>query len=307
MDPRIYTFATPGTTRLRAEIQSGDLDISTHDAAETVVEVHPASDELARRGGRRPGLGRSPRVRRRQRGHDRLARRQVVRLRLRQVGARARPLPARDAPRPAARLGRRPRRRHLRLRARAQRLGRRRARRDHAASPSSRRAAATCAPRRCSGRPRPRPAPATCASAARAARCAPSSAPATSRSRDADGPVEAKTGSGDVRIDAVAEGSVQIKSGTGDVAIGVLPGALVRFDVTSATGDIISDLDVGDDVLPGDADGRQLESEVRTRDRRRAHPPRLATAAAARGGLAARGRRPGSSARSSSSRSPSTV
>ena len=79
---------------------------------------------------------------------------------------------------------------------------------------------------------------------------------------DAAGPVEAKTGSGDVRIEAVTEGSIQVKSGTGDITIGVRPGALVRFDVTSATGDIISDLDVGDAPLPGDADGRQLELKV---------------------------------------------
>lgn len=62
--------------------------------------------------------------------------------------------------------------------------------------------------------------------------------------------------SGDIDLDRVARGDVSIRSVSGDVSVGIAEGTRVRVDVTTVTGDLRSDVDLGD--APGDGDGGPL-------------------------------------------------
>lgn len=58
-----------------------------------------------------------------------------------------------------------------------------------------------------------------------------------------DGDATVTTASGDIRIDAASAGTVALKTVSGDIAVGVKPGTAVWLDLTSATGEAVSDLE----------------------------------------------------------------
>ncbi len=77
----------------------------------------------------------------------------------------------------------------------------------------------------------------------------------------ADGSVNATTASGDLRVGVARRGSLQVKSVSGDVSVGVASGTGVWLDLSSMSGDTVSDLDVASDAP---ATGCDLNLQVRT-------------------------------------------
>jgi DUF4097 and DUF4098 domain-containing protein YvlB len=71
-----------------------------------------------------------------------------------------------------------------------------------------------------------------------------------------------QTASGDQEIGSVAEGAVELASASGDVRVGIRRGSRVFLDIRSASGDVESELEVGDD--PGDDEGPLVELKVTT-------------------------------------------
>ena len=63
---------------------------------------------------------------------------------------------------------------------------------------------------------------------------------------DAQSDVEVKTVSGDLRVDAAQQGRIKLQSVSGDVRLGMRPGARLRIDANSVSGDITSEFDVKD-------------------------------------------------------------
>ena len=62
----------------------------------------------------------------------------------------------------------------------------------------------------------------------------------------ASGSVQATTASGDVELDRAESGRLNLKTVSGDVTVGVAPGTRVWLDLSSASGDAISELDGSD-------------------------------------------------------------
>jgi DUF4097 and DUF4098 domain-containing protein YvlB len=58
-----------------------------------------------------------------------------------------------------------------------------------------------------------------------------------------DGNATVTAASGDIRIGTASVGTLSLKTVSGDIAVGVAPGTAVWLDLTSATGDAVSDLD----------------------------------------------------------------
>src|SRR4051812_47532732 len=77
--------------------------------------------------------------------------------------------------------------------------------------------------------------------------------------RDASGSVDVHSASGDQRIDAVRAGSVSLRSASGDLTVGVVRGASVFLDARSMSGDMSSEIDLGDEAPAGDDDGPVVE------------------------------------------------
>jgi DUF4097 and DUF4098 domain-containing protein YvlB len=74
--------------------------------------------------------------------------------------------------------------------------------------------------------------------------------------------LKVRSASGDQRVDSVAQGRVDLTSASGDVRIGVRKGASVWIDARSASGEVESELDVGD--TPADDEGAAVELKVTT-------------------------------------------
>jgi hypothetical protein len=74
--------------------------------------------------------------------------------------------------------------------------------------------------------------------------------------------LKVQTASGDQEVGSIAEGPVELTSASGDVRVGIRRGSRVFLDVRSASGDVESELEVGDD--PGDDDGPLVELKVTT-------------------------------------------
>ncbi|HEY6568048.1 MAG TPA: DUF4097 family beta strand repeat-containing protein [Actinomycetota bacterium] len=70
-----------------------------------------------------------------------------------------------------------------------------------------------------------------------------------------DGDATVTAASGDIRIDSADAGTLSLKTVSGDIAVGVKPGTAVWLDLTSTTGDAVSDLDGGSEP----SDGATLE------------------------------------------------
>jgi len=61
-----------------------------------------------------------------------------------------------------------------------------------------------------------------------------------------------QTASGDQQVDSLAEGETTIKSASGDVRVGIRHGSRLWVDAQSATGEVSSELEVGDADVGGD-------------------------------------------------------
>jgi DUF4097 and DUF4098 domain-containing protein YvlB len=68
---------------------------------------------------------------------------------------------------------------------------------------------------------------------------------------EADSGLKVQTASGDQRIGSVAQGRVELTSASGDVRVGIRRGSGVWIDARSASGEVSSDLDVGDESTGG--------------------------------------------------------
>lgn len=75
------------------------------------------------------------------------------------------------------------------------------------------------------------------------------------------GRVRARTANGDLRIDEVSSGEVTVQTMSGNVDVLVRPGTQVKLDLSSHSGDVRSDLAVGEAPPPT---GTTLELRVRT-------------------------------------------
>lgn len=72
--------------------------------------------------------------------------------------------------------------------------------------------------------------------------------------------VSVRTASGDQQVGSVVEGKVDLSSASGDIRVGIKRGSRVWVDARSMSGDVSSELEVGEEV-PGD-DGPLVELQV---------------------------------------------
>jgi len=70
---------------------------------------------------------------------------------------------------------------------------------------------------------------------------------------DAGGGVTVKTASGDQRIASVAAGTVEIQSMSGDISVGIRQGSNVWVDARAMSGDLSSELELGEEQPADDA------------------------------------------------------
>ena len=69
-----------------------------------------------------------------------------------------------------------------------------------------------------------------------------------------------RTASGDQQVGSVMEGKVDLSSASGDIRVGIKRGSRVWVDARSMSGEVSSELEVGED-MPGD-DGPLVELQV---------------------------------------------
>ena len=77
---------------------------------------------------------------------------------------------------------------------------------------------------------------------------------------EAGGGVTVRTASGDQQVRSVAEGKVELASASGDIRVGIKQGSRLWVDARSMSGDVTSELEVGDEE-PGE-DGPLVELQV---------------------------------------------
>lgn len=77
---------------------------------------------------------------------------------------------------------------------------------------------------------------------------------------EAGGGVTVRTASGDQQVGSVAEGKVELASASGDIRVGIKHGSRLWVDARSMSGDVTSELEVGDEA-PGE-DGPLVELQV---------------------------------------------
>jgi len=70
---------------------------------------------------------------------------------------------------------------------------------------------------------------------------------------DAGGGVTVKTASGDQRIASVAAGTVELQSMSGDISVGIRQGSNVWVDARAMSGDLSSELELGEEQPADDA------------------------------------------------------
>src|SRR5437868_458598 len=70
---------------------------------------------------------------------------------------------------------------------------------------------------------------------------------------DAGAGVKIRTASGDQRIGGVTAGSVELQSMSGDISVGIRQGSNVWVDARAMSGDLSSELELGDEQPAGDA------------------------------------------------------
>jgi hypothetical protein len=69
---------------------------------------------------------------------------------------------------------------------------------------------------------------------------------------EAERDLRVQTASGDIRIGSVAEGDVSLQSASGDIEVGIRRGTKLWVDATSMSGDMASELDIGDEPPAGE-------------------------------------------------------
>lgn len=74
--------------------------------------------------------------------------------------------------------------------------------------------------------------------------------------------VQVTTASGDVQVDGLSRGEATLRSVSGDVQVGVTRGTKVWLDLSSVSGDTVSDLEMGDG--PGTGETAALELRAST-------------------------------------------
>lgn len=72
--------------------------------------------------------------------------------------------------------------------------------------------------------------------------------------------LKVRTASGDQSLDSVREGRVDLTSASGDIRVGIRKGSRLWVDARSSSGDVESELEVGD--APSDEDGPLVELQV---------------------------------------------
>ena len=80
---------------------------------------------------------------------------------------------------------------------------------------------------------------------------------------EASGPVSAKTVSGDVDLESVEGGEVEVNSVSGDLRVGIKRGSRLAVDATAVSGDLASEIDLGDAAAAGE-EGPLVELRARS-------------------------------------------
>jgi DUF4097 and DUF4098 domain-containing protein YvlB len=75
------------------------------------------------------------------------------------------------------------------------------------------------------------------------------------------GGVTVRTASGDQVVRSVAEGRVDLTSASGDIRLGIKQGSRLWIDARSMSGDVSSELELGDEV-DTEEDGPLIEAQV---------------------------------------------
>jgi DUF4097 and DUF4098 domain-containing protein YvlB len=75
-----------------------------------------------------------------------------------------------------------------------------------------------------------------------------------------------QTASGDVKVGSVAAGEVSLQSASGDIEVGIAPGSRVYVDAHSASGDLDSDLELGDSAPTGEGPMVELRAATMSGD-----------------------------------------
>ena len=70
---------------------------------------------------------------------------------------------------------------------------------------------------------------------------------------DAGASVKIRTASGDQRVGGVTAGRVELQSMSGDITVGIRQGSNVWVDARAMSGDLSSELELGDEQPPEDA------------------------------------------------------
>jgi len=73
--------------------------------------------------------------------------------------------------------------------------------------------------------------------------------------------VTVRTASGDQVVRSVAEGPVDLTSASGDIRLGIKQGSRLWIDARSMSGDVSSELELGDEV-DTDEEGPLVEAQV---------------------------------------------
>jgi DUF4097 and DUF4098 domain-containing protein YvlB len=79
------------------------------------------------------------------------------------------------------------------------------------------------------------------------------------RIEDAGSDVDVATASGDLRLDAVTAGKVDVKSASGDMRIGIREGSSLWVDARAMSGELTSELELGDEPAEGVGEGPHVE------------------------------------------------
>ncbi len=82
--------------------------------------------------------------------------------------------------------------------------------------------------------------------------------------REAAGPVKAKTISGDVELESVEAGEIEIEAISGDIRVGIKRGSRLAVDANAVSGDLESEIELGDSAVAGGDDGPLVELRART-------------------------------------------
>jgi hypothetical protein len=77
---------------------------------------------------------------------------------------------------------------------------------------------------------------------------------------EAEAGVKVRTASGDQSLDSVREGRIDLTSASGDIRVGIRKGSRLWVDARSSSGDVESELEVGD--APPDDEGPLVELQV---------------------------------------------